>query len=129
MREIKFAWVCLNIKFNEIKRVELTDTMLIKREYPSWITTDNCKVLAKIRPTGLPDCKGKEIYEGDIVKFDKYEWYRSPINTKEMIDKLPDYYETITFDYQGVHPNKYDLENWCEVVGNIYETPELIGKT
>jgi len=68
MREIRFAWVCRNIHFNTISRVELTDTMLLNGSFPSWIKSNNCEVIAKILPTGLHDCKGKEVYEGDNIR-------------------------------------------------------------
>ena len=79
--------------------------------------------------TGLRDKNGKRIYEGDIVKFDKYEWYRSPVRTKKDIDKLPEYYEEVTFDHIGVHISESDLNTYCEVVGNKFENPELLVKT
>ena len=71
MKEIRFAWVCRNIHFNNIERVELTDTMLLSGARPSWITSPNCEVLAKILPTGFFDKNNKEIWEGDIVQWDK----------------------------------------------------------
>jgi len=69
MREIKFAWVCRNLHFNKIERVELTDTMLINHSYPSWIKSNNCEVITKILPIGRNDKNGKEIYEGDKLQF------------------------------------------------------------
>lgn len=66
--EIKFAWVCRNVHFNEISIVELSDVMLLKRDFPSWIISDNCELLAKIRPTGKFDCTGEMIWEGDLLR-------------------------------------------------------------
>lgn len=47
MKEIKFIWICRNLHFNEIHRVELTDIMLLNDSYPLWIKSDNCEIIAK----------------------------------------------------------------------------------
>lgn len=119
MREIRFIWVCRNIQFNEIHRVELTDIMLLDGSYPSWIKTDNCEIIAKILPTGLHDKNGKEIYEGDIVREDKELW-----KIVWEVDKLAG------FEAVNIHREHISLggAGWerCEVTGNIYENPELL---
>ena len=128
MKEIKFAWICRNIKFDEIKRVELTDEKLLSGDRLSWITTDNCEIIAKILPTGQKT-KGVEIWEGDIVQiFDggysqgtyrivwdnmNLKWYLSDAN----LEKDEYYMDLGEF-------------SWCpddlEIIGNVYQDKELL---
>ena len=68
--------------------------------------------------TGLYDKNNKEIYEGDIIKF----WEENFIE--------PITYSGCTFiagkNGTGVPVDSLDCEKSVEVIGNIYENPELI---
>ncbi len=75
--------------------------------------------------TGLKDKNGEEIYEGDIVKWElrypavKGQFAKGIIvfhNSGFKIDKLG-------FSYQD--ERYYSIKN-SEVIGNIYENPELV---
>ena len=74
-----------------------------------------------MQSTGLFDKHGKEIFEGDIVKMAK-DVYSEPA-----------YYEIVR--HRGgayrLESNQHGCELWlrhtnCEVIGNIYENPELL---
>lgn len=65
--------------------------------------------------TGLLDCNGREIYEGDIVK--SYGFYNTEVKWHETNQSLVGY----TGGFHLVaNPDK------LEVIGNIYENPELL---
>ena len=80
--------------------------------------------------TGLTDCNGKEIYDGDVVK----------IHEGHFLNAVVSWFDDLTWDSGGSsHPGFYCKE-WLEndeldyhsgfynviVIGNIYENPELI---
>lgn len=66
--------------------------------------------------TGLLDKESKEIWEGDILEFDGYEWGGD--NNRAIVK-----WEHGGFESIGL---KYEWKHWCEVIGNIYENPELL---
>ncbi|WP_065426960.1 YopX family protein [Streptococcus sp. 400_SSPC] len=74
-----------------------------------------------MQSTGLFDKNGKEIFEVDIVKMAKDVYFD------------PTYYEIVR--HRGgayrLESNQHGCELWlrhtnCEVIGNIYENPELL---
>ena len=92
--------------------------------------TDNVEVM---QYTGLKDKNGKEIYEGDIVKVKLYkgeeekyfigkvEYFGS--NFLVDADNNSEYH---VYDLDGFGIDyRYNLED-CEVIGNIYDNPELL---
>ena len=62
--------------------------------------------------TGLHDKNGKEIYEGDIVT--------------DGVGKYKIIYDLRLAGYQPYCIFRDEPENYCEVIGNIYENPYLV---
>lgn len=72
--------------------------------------------------TGLLDKNGKEIYEGDIIKFPDGI---AVVNFNEgsfVLEGVESFYK-ISIRYNFT----YHIKS-CEVVGNIYENPELLNQ-
>lgn len=82
--------------------------------------------------TGLHDSKGKEIYEGDIVRF--YKGDRSMVAIA--LDTL---WEVVWMDYQWFYLCQDSIPSGrceefpgfsqAEIIGNVHENPELLGES
>jgi len=68
--------------------------------------------------TGLKDKNGKLIYEGDILK-------QPQLPHKVVCEWYKDGYWLNGF-MNGAKRELRNIHNWYEVIGNIYENPELI---
>lgn len=118
MREIKFrAWE------EQEERMWYDDDFKASIAYKTVISSKNL-----MQYTGLKDKNGVEIYEGDILKETEGDNdSRSGIRTSYWPVKWGTEYAGYNL---GVAPkwsilNPHDLKR-MEVVGNIYETPELL---
>jgi len=123
------------------------DTISFRTEKDTFVMGDrdeDGKRFTLMQYTGLKDKNGKEIYEGDVVEFsDKWEWYKTKYGISMMFAKsekgdryakLKAAYEAepmerrvVKFDpYEAYGLSKGDLESYWEVIGNLYENPDLI---
>ena len=117
MKSLK--WMCdvTNISFDS-KFVDICQQGDTERYTEMSVEFDEITLM---QSTGLFDKNGKEIFEGDIVKMAK-DVYSEPT-----------YYEVVR--HRGgayrLESKQHGCELWlrhtdCEVVGNIYENPELL---
>jgi uncharacterized phage protein (TIGR01671 family) len=116
MREIKFrAWD------KRFKRMVYSGAMAIL-----YLKDDDHEIM---QFTGLHDKNGKEIWEGDIVTYE--EWYRFHEECINSIDAVEFNISLAGWYPMASHINvedgfyNHEIEN-IEVIGNIYETPELL---
>ena len=66
--------------------------------------------------TGLKDCEGNEIWEGDIVEFEAYDLYKGDVKTEAVIEYISSGYVAVT---DGI---PYSLCTKCiKVVGNKFD--------
>ena len=145
-REIKFrVWEKYDSKMS-YSDMELFDDMIGFRFNHFGIEVDGFDDIELMQFTGLKDKNGKEIYEGDVVRELREDWsftdgwekedkrwedesLFNPMPMKEVMrdvvtmTRFPGFWlEHESFGYEGedlVSPES------CEVIGNIYENPEL----
>ena len=136
MREIKFrAWD------KEFKKMRYgfyySPTYIVFPQKNGSIYKIPTKNMVIMQYTGLKDKNGKEIYEGDVVKETTWRWYgvvkfdlckNMRINNEYDVNYLGVYIDFIKPSFltnisERVTPL---IEGDIEIIGNIYENPELL---
>ena len=124
MKELKIkAWLkkekkmvsIIGIDFNYEYIRYTEDDNLFNENYK----TAEFKNIELLQFTGLKDNGGQELYEADVIKFN---------------DGIDDIYGLISYDdedgtyrvsYENITEHLSDLEGDFEIVGNIFENPDL----
>jgi hypothetical protein len=129
MREIKFrAWdktgkykvMCqvINLYSGENPFVQCACNWQDGDVYRWRIFTRSLEQIELMQFTGLLDKSGKKIYEGDILHYPEFADEDLAIHTEP--------FEWTPYGYQGKFSGENISEGKCEIIGNIYENPELV---
>lgn len=126
-REIKFrAWDNVDYMSNPFT---LSDLQLGKVQF-----TDDCIIM---QFTGLKDKNGKDVFEGDIISYKEHNNYL----LQSLIAEVVNVRQYSCFGYRyfvnelfGLNTTYFcehdelerDFLSHCEVIGNIFQSPELL---
>jgi uncharacterized phage protein (TIGR01671 family) len=129
MREIKFrAWIKKEKKMCRVNQINFDGFITVRfPEHESEIGDvfdDHMELdeFIALQYTGLKDKNGREIYEGDIVYMSEYGDYPMEVYWHENMVKW--FMKNSIGNTDHLYMQK--ANNYLEIIGNIYENPELI---
>ena len=135
MREIKFrAWLSdTDLEYRRNEQMIFSGEYISRQWRLFWdsLRAWNGNVKELMQYTGLKDKNGKEIYEGDVVQFlvDKTAevGFGQVIGDVESVRCKVGWRGLNIFDqFTDVEGCVLDSDSQLEVIGNIYENPELL---
>lgn len=87
---------------------------------PFWVFHTVARDLELSQYTGLKDKNGKEIYEGDILQEEHFPFHKNAVFWASSKDG---------YDFDGwLCKHFIPSDGYAEIIGNIYENPELLEK-
>lgn len=130
MREIKFrAWLKYGKEIVDVEEIDFMNEVInyIDNDYENneqEIIGAYFENIELMQYTGLKDKNNKEIYEGDIVKLRSNHGIGVIKYYDEWGAFIVEYIKPRPLAVLGMNYYKEDIE----VLGNIYENPELLGE-
>ena len=106
------------------QEVNLFGEVILLGGFMNGVSVEGLNDCVALQYTGLKDKNGREIYEGDILRrksefSDDYEKYECVFKIKTA---------SSGFVFENINKCWYHggFSEDCEIIGNIYDTPELI---
>ncbi len=121
--DIKFRIWYKDIRKMDYSTIEYFDNKLVFT-FEHFINKDNISLM---RYTGITDCEGQEIYEGDIVG-GEVQLYGMPFDVEGVVRYMHSRFviDMCNCPLYEFHEDLSSDNTWLKVVGNEYENPELI---
>lgn len=91
-----------------------------------WTSINDCELMQFI---GLKDCNDKDIYEGDVIEF-RANYSSKPCGQMKAKVVIGVYHLELHAENGLVYNAEEEADEFpyqhCEIIGNIYENPEII---
>ena len=116
MKEIKFRVWDNDLEIMSYSNTDIFITFSNDGIYIGYEIDDEIDDYELMQYIGIKDKNGEEIYEGDIVKFFEYKVINNIVLPEEIVT-----INDIRVGCDTLRPSQY-----MEVIGNIYENPELL---